>query len=695
MNLMDLLSAEQNNAPATIGVPFYDSLRQPEEPQEQDNSVYYLPCKMSELQRDMTEAVVQIFVDLLESLIVMQKLRTSINTLVEDSSLSKDQLQLNFELSLMYDLLQTISLHPSLLVDHFISKGLLLLSPKDRLLDLSGKMRLFNELIDVLSAKQELGVLATDYNMLVVTRSGKELDLIEGLIVGKKIHYHSTSRGKLYEEKQPPAKYRKEAFAEDSPSSESWRRRHHRRTSAKPSAASKVVLHLITSDQVYKSYSSTSTLDLIFSFDPDLDVSSPGLDLLRRNNRSSLGPMSLAQRETPVLIPVQIFSVEHINRVVTNLASSFSNSHDQASRRLKVLKTFIINRSGLFIEKDQNELVPNYSKVFERLSQWLVSWNKVNMPTNLSTLEKFTEMINLDIDDDTVIGSLKENYLIAMSAIFLPVSGNQTNGKVNPKLETLQALTYKTLKGRLALRLNERADEIERLIEDGLTRILPDLRKVEASRQAEIDSYEEQIGDNYRKLRKLNESLTTVDKKFNRVETENQNLQAQQSELQGLLNHLNEITSKSTEDEIKKLIVDQSSIVDELMAEKLKLQEGYTALAEAGERSREEYQVKSAEAVKVTNKLAKLKERQKALEYKLQGPGMRQLPALVRKDDVSVQERKLRRVLEETKFLNNLFGSRFDRLVKERNSSMEYGSSLSSGRGNNRGSRASTPFQLS
>lgn len=695
MNLMDLLSAEQSNAPTAIVAPFYDPLRQPREPQDNENSVYYLPCTMSTLQKDMTEAVVQIFADVLESLILMLKQRTSINTLVEDSSLNKNLVQLNFEVSLMYDLLQTISLHPSLLVDHFISKGLLLLSPKDRLLDLSGKMRVFNELIDVLSARQENGHLSSDYNLLVITRSGKELDLIEGLIVGKKIHYHSYSRGKLYEEKQPVLRYRKETSAEESPGSETRRRRRQqRRISAKSRGSPKVVLHLITSDQVYNSYSSTSTLDLIFSFDPLLDLSNPGLDLLRRNNKSSLGLMATTQRETPVLIPVQIFSIEHINQVVSFPSASFSNSHDEASRKLKVLKSFIINRSHLFIMQDQDDLVPSYSKVFQRLSEWLESWDKMNLPTSLCTLDRFTEKMALEIDDKMVTQSLKENHLNAMSAVFLPVSGSESNGKTKAKHENLQTMTYNTLKKELSLFLNERADEVEGLIEEGLSTVLPDLRKIEASRQAEIDSYEDQIGENYRKLRKLNESLITLDKKFNRVESENQNLQAQHAELKTLLAHLNDVIANKDEEEIKSLIQNQSGIVDELVAEKSRLQEGYSSLVEASECLREEYQVKSAEAVKLTNRLEKSKVKKKALAYKLQGPGMRQLPSLARNDEISVQERKLRRILEESQFINNLFSSRLDRLVKDRSSSMEYSASLSTGRGNNRGSRASTPLQF-
>lgn len=692
MNLMDMLSADLALNSVAAEEPFYETLASFELNQQPENTIHYLPCVMSTLQKDMAEAIVQIFSSLLESEIVMRKQRTSINTLLESTSLLKDNEQLILDsLSLMYNLLLTISMHPSLLVDHFISKGLLLLSPKDRLLDLSGKMRLFNELIDSLTEKQESCALKSVYNMLVVARSVKELELIEGLIVGKKLVYYNASSGKLYDE-EPSSTRIKSDYSGDSPGIDSWRRpRHHNRLVAEETSPSKLVLHLITSNQLYNTYPSSTPLDLIFSFDAGLDLKSPGLDLRRRNNKASFG--LIPQRQSPLLIPIQIFSIEHIGHILTQPNHSFSTPKDEEAWRLKVLKTYIVNRSHLFMPRKQDEVIANYSKIFRDVGNWILNWEKVRLPAILNLLEEYSTLLTIDPEDSAVISSVKENHLSSLGSTFMPISGEASSCFISSDSVPKEPVDYQSLKLELAQFLNKRADEVETLIEDGLGSVLPNLRMVEASRQLEIDSLEDQVGIHYRKLRKLNESLLSVDKKFNRVESENQNLQTQHNEVEKLMAHLEDITKNKSDEEIDSLMNEQSAIVKDLENEKDRLDEEYKSLAEGSEKAREVYQSQSTKAVKATGKLNSVLLKQKLLEEKLNGPGMRLIPSLTRKDELAMYDRKIRRIENENKFLNLLFSMRFDRLVRERTSSMEHAASLS-GRLNNR-SRASTPFQLS
>lgn len=688
MNLMDMLSAEQTFASGAASEP-YHPLRQHDQPNEPADSVHYLPCIMSALQKDMVEAVVQIFAGLLETHMVMQKQRTTISRLVESAATDKSPLHLDNETLLMYNLLQTISLHPSLLVDHFISKGLLLLSPKDKLLELSGKMLLFTELIDVLTVKQDDGTFAGDYNLLVVARSVKELDLIEGLIVGKKLYYHTLSRSKLFEENVPRGC--KEATTDGSPGPDTWNRHHRRCNNAKPVPEPQLLLHLITSDQLYTSYSADHTSELIFSFDPTLDLTSPGLELVRRHNRTSVAS-AMAHRETPVLIPIQVFSIEHIARILCHPRPLLVNSHDEPAWRLKVLKAFIVNRSHLFIPRAGDASAPSHSRLFQDLGKWLVDWDTTRPPACLDALKSYSDMLVLDIDDDMVISSLKQNHLTALGATFMPVSEKKSHC-IFLKSTNEDSIDYSTLKRSLSHFLYERADEVESLTEDGLKCILPELRKSEAARQVEIDSYEDQVGENYRKLRKFNDSLLAVDKKLNRAETENQTLLAQVGETEGLLKQVEDVKANKTEAEIMALTEEQTALVEELEAEKKRLQEEYSAISDESERLREEYQVQSTEAVKMSAKVAAAVEKQQKLEHKLSGPGMSLLPALVQKYEMALQDSKILRVRAESDFISLLFRVHFDRLVKERTLSMEHSASLS-GRANNRSSRSSIPFQL-
>lgn len=693
MNLMDMLSSDPGLNSVHEGEDtFFETLRQ-QELERPEITVHYLPCAMSTLQKDMSEAVVQIFSNLLDSEICMRKKRTSINTLLENSTLLKDDECLITEsLLLMYNQLVTISMHPSLLVDHFISKGLLLLSPKDRLIDLSGKMHLFNELIDFLESKFDSQKQLNDYDLLVVAHSVKELELIEGLIVGKKLIYHNASSGKLYEEYSAPVKSKIDTYYEDSPTADGWRRlRLHNRIMASTKPKPKLVLHLITSNQLCNSYSSNGTIDLVFSFDTELDLSSPGLDLLRRNNRASLG--LIPQRETPLFIPIQTFSIEHIGHVLAPLDPFHSSERNEDTWRLKVLKAFVVNRSHLFIPESVSKFPTNYKTLFTNIGDWLFNWDKMRLPNGLDSLDKFSDQIVLDTQDAKIISSLKENHLTSLSSTFMPLSSKKHFNFDASNTDPKQPIEYQTLKRELALFLNNRAEEVESLIDDGLNLVLPDLRKVETSRQIELDSLEVQVGERYRKLRKLNDTLESVDKKFNRVEIDHQNLQNQAAESKKLFVHLEDVTNNKSEEEIITMTKEQASIFQDLEVELKRLEDEYKALTDECESAREAYQAKSTDAVKTTGKLNSVLQKSKSLEHKLNGPGMRLLPSLAREDELAIYERKLKRVASESKFLNLLFTMRYDSLVKERTSSMEYAASLSS-RLNNR-SRASTPFQMS
>ncbi|GEQ69420.1 hypothetical protein JCM33374_g3092 [Metschnikowia sp. JCM 33374] len=224
MNLMDLLSSDSNTVPPEQDfnnlnnlsnyneyTSFYggDLQNIPEDvdPAKNPSTVYYLPTEMCSLQKDMSEAVIQMFTSTLSAELFPRRERSNINSLlsgpddaVNGSHDTGPQSRAKI-VSLIYNQLLTISMHPSLVVDHFISKGLLLSSTKARIRSFSGKLALFDKIIDLVSEKYEMETPSEDYNLMVIAKSIKELELIEGLVVGKKLRYQNVSSGKcLYEE---------------------------------------------------------------------------------------------------------------------------------------------------------------------------------------------------------------------------------------------------------------------------------------------------------------------------------------------------------------------------------------------------------------------------------------------------------------------------------------------------------------
>lgn len=716
MNLMDLLSndsnglepeQEFNNFNSMNSYTLYDIPNDPPATTQQDSNplnVYYLPTELSAIQKDMFEAVVQMFASTLPEELFPKRERSNINSLLlgpEDAvygNHDSDKYNRAKKVALIYNQLLTICMHPSLVVDHFISKGLLLLSTKSRLSSLSGKLLLFDKIVDLISEKYDVSEPPQDYNLLVVGKSIKELELIEGLVIGKKLRYRNVTNGKsLYEEERRPKGPEKDELPEDDQTTEYKHRHNHfaaRRARKGKVVAKEFVLHLITSNHLCLSFTSETPFDLIISFDSELDVSSPGIELLRSSRKASFSAITTLQAQIPILIPLPVFSVEHLLKVITKPESELGNfSRDsEADWHRRILGVYVANRHHIFEESPEGILSASYGKGLTGLTDLIFDWNNVSSNSSQKWLGKYTSGLNTSPSSDEVKKRLDRNFLSELLRIF----DSEANGWDNAsqiKLEDVDISDYESLKKQLARFLNARIAQIETLKTEVLVNIIPELREKESRRQEEIDNDEEQVGENYRKLRKLNEEVISVEKRFNRVENENQKLQESVTETQQMLDHLQDILENKSTSEIDKIVEEQAALLEDLEKEKKVLSEESKTLGDEIEVSREEYQAKSTKALQVTENLQALKDKQDQLHKKAEGPGMLILPSLARKDEMGTYESHLRRVTQENAFLNELFTLRFDKLVKERNLMVDTAAPTPGNRQTHRISRAATPLQ--
>lgn len=703
MNLTDMLSGA---APAGVQLQqdfsyHFDTNMVPET-EANRTSVHYLPTVMSRLQKDVSEAVVQIFASALLTELHTKKNRTSINWLLESElTMNNDDGVAHARMvSLMFNQLRTICMHSSLVVDHFIPKKLLLLEIKERLLHMSGKLDLFNRIVDLIGEQYERGTspLSDDYNMLVVADSVRELERIEGLIIGKKLRYHNHSMPKLYEEER--SKFIKEESVDEGEQNVEFRqRRRHfvaRQSRKRKSAESELVLHLITTRQLCLSYSSSTSFDLVFAFDAAIDLTSPSVELLRSSNRANRDLMQTRQLKTPVIIPTPVYSIEHLIKAIPfpDIPLGQLNSKAESEWQSKVLNAYIVNRFRLFRESDKDFFIENYGRNLASLKQWLFQWDVTPAPSSLNHLQKYTDELILRTSDDKLEARLRENHLIALGYIF----SAQTNGWDNASMCKFEesvaepVIDYNIFKKRLAEFLNGRMEQVDTLIREGLVNIIPKSRELESQKQDEIDADETLVGEQYRKLRKLNEDATVVDRKFNRAESEHLRLKTAESEASEMLSHLKEVVLGKSEEAIGQLIEKHTSLCKQLEEEKDKLEEEHKKVVQESESLRAQYQSESSNAVQATIALQAMKDKKVSLETKLTGPGMELLPSLARKDELAIYETKLYKLQLENAFLGLLFTLRFDKLVKDRTAVLESTSLGSSSRPSNRISRASTPF---
>lgn len=704
MNLMDMLweGAEAVRPPAEFsGLYDNETVDQP----SSTNNVYYLPTVFTKLQKDTCEAVVQIFGPALTRQLVAKGQRASINSLLDSDEPVFNGQSDNHDIDsgelgpLLFDQLIRLSRHPSLVVDHFIPKKLLLLEVKDRLLHMSGKLMFFNRLVDLISQKYEnatSGDELNDYNLLVLAESVKELEWIEGLIIGKKLNYLNLSAGKLYDEDEKLSFFVKEESVDDEQQAFEFkkRRKHFVARHSKTKGSTPVfTLHLMTSRQLYQGYTTSTPIDMIVSFDSEIDVESDSFELLRTNNKVNNRSLTGTLMKSPVIIPVSLFSIEHIITMLPrpDFQLGQTTSVSEKSWKLKVANAFIANRFRLFKEPDANFYLEAYGRNFSLLLEWLFHWDKVELSPKVKQLLRYAEEVCLTFSDEKLESRLNDNYLLTLGKTFADTANGWDNTS-QAVFHDHTSMNYELFKERFAEFLNSRINQAETLIREGNTNILPVFRESEAKRQEEIDKDEELVGNEYRKLRRLNDEANALDRKFNRCENEHTQVLALESETKEMLAHLEDVILNKSEDDLTTLLEEQKSLLTQLEEEKSKLEEEYVKLVEDTELLRTEYQSKSAVAVQAISSLKSAKALQSQLEAKLSGQGLTTLPRLARKDEYLAYEAKLNRLRQENAFIKLFFLARLDQLLKERSAILDSTTSGSSSRLSNRISRASTPF---
>lgn len=113
----------------------------------------FLPTTLTELQESLIELVLHLFSSELLNEVRAKKLKTSIDNLLESSNVINDSnnninnSSKEDKISLCFEQLAIIENHPSLIIDHFIPKKILLLETIERQLNMSGKVQLLTELL--------------------------------------------------------------------------------------------------------------------------------------------------------------------------------------------------------------------------------------------------------------------------------------------------------------------------------------------------------------------------------------------------------------------------------------------------------------------------------------------------------------------------------------------------------------------
>ncbi|AOW06070.1 class II histone deacetylase complex subunits 2 and 3-domain-containing protein [Yarrowia lipolytica] len=216
---------------------------------------YCLPVQMAEFQRELTDQVVNLhYSDIL-------RFYDTISPTQNQSCAPSDWAD---SLGAMYQDSLLVATHPYLLVDHYMPRSLLLKEIPDKLARTSAKFAVLGDIVSLLENKQ--------YNVALIARSGKTLDLVEAFLHGKPVSFERHTGPYL---REPSAKQR----------------------------AHKTTIHVMSSSLLESSYNGDHRFDLVIAFDSTFNPAEVHVEALRMHKRNI---------PAPVLRLVSNLSAEHV-----------------------------------------------------------------------------------------------------------------------------------------------------------------------------------------------------------------------------------------------------------------------------------------------------------------------------------------------------------------------------------------------
>ncbi|CAI5758252.1 unnamed protein product [Candida verbasci] len=299
MNLLDILSKDpptsiynENNIESELSL---------------NNNIIYLPTYLTDIQNLLIKLIFQIFSNDLLNELKAKKMKTSINNLLENNIINQESNNNIDKINLCFDQISCITNHPSLLIDHFIPKKLLLSDTIQRQINVSGKFHIFDRFVDhFINQKKKL---------LVIANNVKELELIEGIIIGRDLYYKNFTTSKL-----------------------------HAGRDEIPRLKNKLFIKLITSQQ-FGNIGVADSFDYAFSFDTSLTFDSPNIGT--------------------IYIPIPVCSIEHIILKIPKPNINFNDVDLLKKWKLKIINLVILNHNEL--EDLGDFFINNYGRGFKNL----------------------------------------------------------------------------------------------------------------------------------------------------------------------------------------------------------------------------------------------------------------------------------------------------------------------------------------
>lgn len=546
--------------------------------------VFYLPIGLTPFQRDLTEILVSLHA------------RSFQRELESDGDDSDEMVQYpqisTRQLTYMLDKgIRVVANHPCLLVDHYMPRQFLRMEPTESLVTTSDKFQKLQELLSHF-IQRDRKEFPDILKICIISHNVRELDILEGLVLGKRMRIKRLSGTSLYDEKHvfpmesSDASIDPQGSKDGTPNNESSSNKYtgYSRDDYDYSLKRKMrpiekheddwlflttTTHLLNDPELMKGYN----VDYTISFDPSLDPSLPALENLKGKGKRKSPLIKLLVKDSP----------DHF--FLENPLPEGGNKYEHLK---EAIKHFLLMRHSTF---DKLPCV-NYQEVVNALLK-----GEVAIPS-------LAEMSLTHVPKDAPL------FQLAMTKLETDHSTLNIDEKI---------FDMKSYQSELNKRTLDRLHQIQkecRHRDETLAR----KRQNETDRQNYLDETREGAGNVFKKFQNTEKSIIDSEKRLERCKTESAKLDEKISSLDEQIKELKRITS--LEDASQEIY----QYTDRIWGFKNQLQTLLQDNAQKNQRNdtlRSNYQHKSSQAAEQAQCLKVLKDTAEQLQKDVDGPALR------------------------------------------------------------------------
>lgn len=481
--------------------------------------VYYLPVRLTQFQKDLSEILISLHAESFKSSLVGRSQENSQNR--PDGSSAKPETHSyprlsQRQLTYIFDSnIRAIANHPSLLVDHYMPRQLLRMEPTESLIAGSHKFQVLNHLINSIIFRDRTQAPTKVIKCAIIAHSIKELDLLEGLVLGKNFRIKRLSGTSLYNEKHKFATLN----TADSTTNKDGTPNSLSSTSSNSNSTSytgyskddydysvkrnlkkrklntddwlflATTKHLKHDQYLLANYD----LDMIISFDPMLEIKLPALQLLKNSTNKNIPIIKLLVQNSPdhYLLDPEIKSSS------TDSVYLDDNDHLDNGQEYEEIKS-----SLLYFLQTRKAKVDNFNVDYAALVKCCLEGGDCNesLPTlNLITLDETSKDFSGSEFWQPQLTEL--NYSITEFPLWD---------------SPLDIKTYQTeLMHRAVIRLKDIQDEFTKGSD-----LLNENRSNENQRQNKLDDIKNSIGVTFKNKQELEKSINDSEKRYRHALTE-------------------------------------------------------------------------------------------------------------------------------------------------------------------------------